>query len=149
MICFYAGFKVQKILGVQILNPGEERDLQWVKIKAIPAYHPERGHPEGYSIGFLITIEDKKIYYTADTDFLKEMENIKADIMILPVGGTFTMSAREAARTVGFINPQFAIPMHYGKSVGTQDDAELFKELVEDNTKTKVIIMKEGEQIEI
>ena len=138
-----------EILGVQNLPAGDERDFEWVQVKAFPAHHPERGHPEGFSIGFLITLENKKIYYTADTDFLPEMAKIEADIIILPVGGTYTMSAREAAQAIAVMQPKMAIPMHYGRTVGHADDAELFKELVEEKTDTKVIIIKEGEAIEI
>lgn len=57
------------------------------------------------------------------------MKQLKADIVILPVGGTYTMDAKEAARAVVAINPGLAIPIHYGSIVGSVKDAETFKNL--------------------
>ena len=51
------------------------------------------------------------------------------DIAILPIGGTYTMDVTEAIQAVHVIEPKIAIPMHYGKIIGTKDDADKFKEL--------------------
>jgi L-ascorbate metabolism protein UlaG (beta-lactamase superfamily) len=59
------------------------------------------------------------------------MEDISADIMIVPVGGTYTMNAEEAARAVNMVKPETAIPIHYGDIVGSLEDAEKFRELCE------------------
>ena len=55
------------------------------------------------------------------------MKAIKADVVILPVGGTYTMTAGEAAKAANTIQPELAIPMHYGTIVGSVTDAETFK----------------------
>ena len=60
---------------------------------------------------------------------IPEMKNIQADIMLVPVGGTYTMNAEEAARAVNMIKPETAIPIHYGYIVGSGDDAERFRDL--------------------
>ena len=65
------------------------------------------------------------------------MSSIKADVALLPVGGTYTMDAKEAANACEKINPKIAIPMHYGKVVGTPNDATEFKK----NAKCEVIIL--------
>jgi L-ascorbate metabolism protein UlaG (beta-lactamase superfamily) len=57
------------------------------------------------------------------------MQQIKADVVILPVGGTYTMTAAEAAEAVNTIQPEVAIPMHYGSIIGSMRDAETFKRL--------------------
>jgi L-ascorbate metabolism protein UlaG (beta-lactamase superfamily) len=49
--------------------------------------------------------------------------------VILPVGGTYTMTAKEAAEAVNLIRPEVAIPIHYGDIVGTLEDAIQFKGL--------------------
>ncbi|MGH9432421.1 MAG: MBL fold metallo-hydrolase, partial [Terriglobia bacterium] len=54
----------------------------------------------------------------------------RCDIALLPVSGTYVMTAEEAAEAVRAINPKIAIPMHYGAIVGTSADAEKFKSLV-------------------
>ena len=52
---------------------------------------------------------------------------MKADVSFVPIGGTYTMEAPEAAELVKAQQPKLAVPMHYGFVVGTQADAELFK----------------------
>ena len=59
------------------------------------------------------------------------MEDINADIALLPVGGKYTMDCEAAAKAANLIKPQVAIPIHYGSIVGTKDDAEEFKSLCE------------------
>src|SRR5436190_1889876 len=50
-----------------------------------------------------------------------------ADVAFLPIGGTYTMTAAEAAEAAKAISPQVAVPMHYGFVVGTPADAETFR----------------------
>ena len=58
-----------------------------------------------------------------------EMENLTADVAFLPVSGTYVMNPEEAYKAARKIMPKVAIPMHYGKLVGSKKDAEKFKEL--------------------
>ena len=51
------------------------------------------------------------------------------DLALLPVGGTYTMNAQEAAEAAERIGAGLAIPMHWGEIVGTRKDAEEFKKL--------------------
>jgi len=128
------------------VQAGEEGLIGNITVTIIPAYNINRKGKETHSkedtIGFLINAEGKKIYYTSDTDFIPEMKDIKADIVIIPVGGTNTMNAKEAASAVKLIKPKTAVPIHYGKTEGTMDDALYFKELVEEE-KINVMILKE------
>jgi len=63
----------------------------------------------------------------------------------LPVGGTYTMNAQEAAEATGHIKPKLAIPYHWGDIVGSQSDAEQFANLVECNVR----ILKAGETMNL
>ena len=54
------------------------------------------------------------------------MKNIKADIIFLPVGGTYTMNWKEAAEAANTISCSYAIPIHYGDIVGSKNDAQNF-----------------------
>jgi L-ascorbate metabolism protein UlaG (beta-lactamase superfamily) len=56
------------------------------------------------------------------------MDTIRADIVIIPVGGTYTMTAAEAADAVNRMKPVVAVPIHYGDIVGSLADAKKFKE---------------------
>jgi len=106
-------------------------------VEAVPAYNTIRMrspgvpfHPKGERwIGFIITLGGKRIYYAGDSDVVPEMKAVKADIVIVPVGGTYTMNAQEAAELVNLIQPETAIPVHWGDIVGSVKDAEQFKTL--------------------
>jgi len=116
---------------VRILKPGDSLKIDEVTIEAVPAYNIDKpNHPRvnGW-VGFVIEMGGSRIYHAGDTDLIPEMDEIKADIALLPVGGIYTMTAEEAAQAAERINPQVAIPMHYGEIVGSRADAEKFKRL--------------------
>ncbi len=141
-----------EIDGCETLAMGEEKEYGWTKLKAVPAYTPRRpAHDErGNILGFVIEIDGKKIYNASDTELIPEMQALGSiDIALLPVGGTDTMSATEAVRVVELLKPKVAIPSHWGRKEGTVDDAELFRELVESRTETKVIVISPGETAEL
>jgi L-ascorbate metabolism protein UlaG (beta-lactamase superfamily) len=70
------------------------------------------------------------------------MKNIKADVALLPIGGTYTMDEEEAASAAAAISPKTVIPMHYGKPGVTEGDPEKFKALVHSkNPDINVIIL--------
>ena len=71
------------------------------------------------------------------------MGDIRADVALLPIGGTYTMNAEEAAAAVKCIKPRTVVPMHYGRIVGEMDDAHRFSQLVED---AEVAILPEEER---
>lgn len=118
---------------VRALKPGEEIETKDIKVKAVSAYNPNKSfHPKKNEWqGYVIETEGIKVYHAGDTDFIPEMEDLeKINIALLPVGGTYTMSAEEAAQAANIIKADISIPMHYGSEViGTEKDALRFKEL--------------------
>lgn len=116
---------------IKVLKPNETLAIKDIKIEAVYAYNPKKNfHPKSEgNLGYIITVDNSKIYHAGDTDYITEMERIKADIALLPVGGTYTMNAKEASNAANVINPKFAIPMHWGSIVGSNKDAEEFKRL--------------------
>lgn len=116
---------------VRTLKPGENLTAHGIRVEAVPSYNRNKAfHPKASQwIGFVFTVEGKRIYYGGDTDFIPEMKEIKADIAILPVGGTYTMTAEEAAQAVDLIKPETAIPIHYDDIVGSLEDAKRFRDL--------------------
>jgi len=118
---------------VRTVKPGDTVHLGDVTIEAVPSYNIDKNfHPRAnHWVGFVITVGGKRIYYCGDTDVIPEMEHIAADIVIAPVGGTYTMTADEAAGMVNAMNPEAAIPIHYGDIVGSIKDAERFRDLCE------------------
>lgn len=54
------------------------------------------------------------------------MKGIRCDVALLPVSGTYTMTAEEAAKACELLDAAAAVPMHWGEHVGTEDDARRF-----------------------
>ncbi|MCK4417690.1 MAG: MBL fold metallo-hydrolase [Candidatus Latescibacteria bacterium] len=116
---------------IETMRPGERLTVEGVEIEAVPAYNVNKSfHPRANGwVGYIITAGGKRIYHAGDTDLIPEMEQVKADVVLLPIGGIYTMDAREAAKAAKKINPQVAIPIHWGDIVGSAQDAEKFREL--------------------
>lgn len=116
----------------EIISPDMKKNIKGIEIEIVYAYNTnKRFHPkENGWVGYIINIDGKRIYHSGDTDLIPEMKNIKTDIALLPIGGTYTMDAVEAAKACEEIKPKIAIPMHYNKLVGTKEAAFEFKKLV-------------------
>ncbi len=132
------GLKGVKVKDLHYMDPGGKHLVGKVEVDAVPAYNinkfrePGRVfHPkEEKRLGFVFTMDGTTVYFAADTDFIPEMKSIKCDIALLPVSGTYVMTAEEAAEAANALNPKIAVPMHYGAIVGSVADAKKFKSLV-------------------
>jgi len=121
----------------KFIKPGDKIVVDEVEVEAVPAYNinkfrapGEVFHPkEEEKVGYIINFSGVKIYHAGDTDLIQEMKNIQVDIALLPVSGTYVMTAEEAAEATKIIKAEIAIPMHYGSIVGSEKDAEKFKKL--------------------
>jgi L-ascorbate metabolism protein UlaG (beta-lactamase superfamily) len=119
---------------VTTLRAGESLTVHDVLVEAVPAYNIDKHfHPkEAGHVGYVITIAGERLYFAGDTDNIPEMKQIDCDLALLPVSGTYVMTAEEAAQAAAIINPKLAVPMHYGAGVvGTKKDADHFQELCE------------------
>ena len=96
---------------VQVVKPGDERTEKGVRIEAVPAYNVSKFrspgvpfHPrEAGHVGYIITMGGQRIYHTGDTDVIPEMESLDVDIALLPVSGTYVMTADEAVEAAALI----------------------------------------------
>jgi len=121
---------LDKINHIKTMQPGDIIELHGVAIEAVPAYNiGKKFHPKSNNwLGYIISIDNTRIYHAGDTDHIPEMNKLSnIDIALLPVSGTYVMTAHEAAQAALDIQPKVAIPMHYGSIVGTVHDAEIFK----------------------
>ena len=116
---------------VHIVKPGDRLTVRDVAIEVLPAYnlvkkfHPrEKGH-----VGYVLTVGGQRIYHAGDTDAIPEMRDLRPDIAMIPVSGTYVMDVDEALEAVKLLNPGLAIPMHYGAIVGSEADALRFQQL--------------------
>lgn len=113
---------------VRVVRPGEKLTVSGIPVEAVPAYNTNKSfHPKQNGwLGFILTVDGVKIYHAGDTDLIPEMDSIKADIALLPVSGTYVMTAEEAVEAAKTIKPKLVIPMHYGAIVGSAEDARRF-----------------------
>ena len=116
---------------VTLIYPGKKYNVKNILIETTPSYNiNKKFHPkENDWVGFIINSSGKRIFYTGDTDNISEIKNIKADIALIPISGTYVMDYKEAADLVNTMKPKIAIPYHYGDIVGTEQDALKFKKL--------------------
>ena len=91
-------------LELKVVAPGDVLDIGGVKIQAVAAYNKNKNfHPRGNNwVGYLIEAGGVKIYHAGDSDAVPEMEGLKGvDYLLVPIGGTYTMDAAEAADVEG------------------------------------------------
>lgn len=126
---------------IKTVKPGDKITVEGINIEAVPAYNTNKQfHPKGNNwVGYIFTVMGQRAYIAGDTDYIKEMEGFKADIALLPVSGTYVMTAEEAVKAVLAIKPKLAIPMHYGAIVGSEKDAKRFKELLEGKVDVEIL----------
>jgi L-ascorbate metabolism protein UlaG (beta-lactamase superfamily) len=123
---------------VRVIVPGDEVKVGAVTVRAVAAYNVDKfrapGQPfhprEALHNGYLVEAGEERLYFAGDTDHIPEMDEIECDVALLPVSGTYVMTADEAAVAATAIGPRVAVPMHYGAGiVGSRTDAERFREL--------------------
>lgn len=114
---------------IMIVKPGDRINAGGIEIEAVPSYNiNKKFHPKTNNwVGYIFTVNGQRIYLAGDTDYIPEMKTFRnIDIALLPVSGTYVMTAEEAVQATLDIKPGVAIPMHYGSVVGNADDAKRF-----------------------
>ena len=128
-----------KMKRIVTVKPGMYYEADGLEFDTVAAYNTMKNyHPKSAEwVGYILRLDDKRIYIAGDTDATKEAKAVKCDIALVPIGGTFTMNAKQAAGLINDIRPDEAIPTHYGSVVGSPEDAEVFKENVKDPVKVE------------
>ncbi len=128
---------------VKIVKPGDKINVEGIDIEVVPSYNTNKQFhtkDKGW-VGYIFVVKGQRIYIAGDTDYIPEMKNFKVDIALLPVSGTYVMTADEAIKAALDIKPKIAVPMHYGSIVGSTDDAKRFAEGLKG--KIEVLILQE------
>lgn len=117
---------------VTAVSPGESHEVAGVRFETVPAYNTAEDrldmHPKGNDwVGYVLELDGRRYYHAGDTDALSELESLRTDVAMIPIGGTYTMDYREAAGFVKAMQPQVAVPMHYGFVVCSPSHADLFR----------------------
>jgi L-ascorbate metabolism protein UlaG (beta-lactamase superfamily) len=125
---------------VHSIAPGEmleDEIVRGVHVSALAAYNTSKRNPEGAVfhpreagwVGYELSIRGERLYHSGDTDVIPEMDSVAGvDVALLPVSGTYVMTAEEAAEAARRIQPGTAVPMHWGEHIGSREDAESFAE---------------------
>jgi L-ascorbate metabolism protein UlaG (beta-lactamase superfamily) len=135
----------KKLTGdLRVIKPGESLVVDEVKVEAVPSYNTDKEfHPKKNAwLGFIIEIQGVRVFHAGDTDFIPEMNGFNVDIALLPVSGTYVMTADQAVEAALAISPKLAIPMHYGTIVGSDQDAINFRKALEG--KIEVLVLQKG-----
>jgi L-ascorbate metabolism protein UlaG (beta-lactamase superfamily) len=131
------------------VKPGEELSAAKINIKVVDAYNMQHSHStrkvhhKGISVGYVVSLKSKTIYFAGDTDCIPEMANLgKIDIAFLPIGGTFVMDIEEAINAALLINPGMVIPMHQSNY-----DPNSFKQELLSRSRIGVTVLDVGEKV--
>lgn len=143
-------YKIEVDERIQIITPGSEYLFGNVSVEIVNSYNTSKGsstrkvHKKGECVGFIITIDNKRIYFSGDTDVIPDMKDlINIDIAIIPIGGIFTMDINEAFEAVLTIRPEMVIPVHHLKASPLEFKLKLEKAGI------CVIVLNLGEEVEI
>lgn len=119
------------------LRAGEAATVGGVTVTAVPAYNIDKFRgpgelfhpPDAGGLGYVVELDGRRIYHAGDTDAIPEMREVRCDVALLPVSGTYVMTAEEAAEACRMISAAAVVPMHFGDIVGTAADAARFEGL--------------------
>ena len=133
------GFKEENIISVE---PNKNYIAKGIKFETIPAYNTNKKfHPkENEWVGYILELEGNRYYIAGDTDITEENEKVNCDVAFVPIGGTFTMNFKEAAKLINEIKPKVAVPIHYGTIVGNKRDAIKFSKLLQSDIECEILI---------
>ncbi|MBQ7419623.1 MAG: MBL fold metallo-hydrolase [Prevotella sp.] len=104
--------------GYMMANGDQTEVCDNVTVEAVPAYNTtpghEKYHPKGRDNGYILTIEDLRIYVAGDTEDIPEMADIKdIDIAFLPCNQPYTMTPDQLVKAAKTIKPKVLFPYHY------------------------------------
>jgi len=133
--------KVSSTVGeIHSVMPDEHYGISGLKFDTVAAYNNLKPfHPKSAGwVGYILQIDGQRIYIAGDTDMNRDNRDVKCDIALVPIGGTYTMDAKKAAEFINTICPSVAIPTHYGSIVGKKEDADVFAADVKAPIRTEI-----------
>ena len=152
-------------LGHRFNKTGHVTPLPGIKVTAVQAEHssllvhnnPATGknesHPAGEAVGYIIQMENGfKIWHMGDTGLFGDMKFIydryKPDLVLIPIGGNFTMDPEDAAFGMkNWISAKMVIPIHHGSNPLAKGTPAEFVEAMKGSS-SKIIVMTEGQTVE-
>lgn len=125
------------------VKPHDEINLEDCQVEVLPSYNIDKEfHKKEYGwVGYKV-IKNGTVYAVlGDTDATEELKQLEGiDVLFVPIGGTYTMNAKEAAELANTIKPKLAIPVHYGSIVGSKSDEKEFLKTLDKKVKYKILL---------
>jgi L-ascorbate metabolism protein UlaG (beta-lactamase superfamily) len=154
----YLHLQNQALLNSQGMNKGGTILDGGIKITMVDAKHSSGVDFEakvivgGEAAGFIVELENGfKIYHAGDTALFGDMKIIgdfyKPDMVLLPIGGLYTMGPEEAAYACKLLKPKYIIGMHYGTFPVLTGNPDILRKLLPVALKKKVYKLDPGKQV--
>ena len=137
------------------MNLGGGVTLPFGHVKMTLAHHSSQlpdGTYGGNPAGFLLTIENKKIYFACDTALFADMQLIGEeglDVAVLPIGDLFTMGPADAVKATRLLKPARVVPAHYNTWPPIEQDAERWADDVRRETDANPLVLTPGTSFEL
>jgi L-ascorbate metabolism protein UlaG (beta-lactamase superfamily) len=137
-------------VAVWLGNPGGTYRGEFVQVKLTPAFHSSSlpdGSYGGQPNGLIIRGGGGTVYFAGDTSLFGDMRLIGEegiDVAILPIGDTFTMGLADSVRAIRFLEPRYAIPMHYDTFPAIVQNAATWADMVNRDTVAQPIVLDPG-----
>lgn len=149
-----ANYCASKGLITQGCNIGGKVDFDWGYAHWLQAQHSSSlpdGSYGGVAASILLNIDGKKILHLGDTGLHSDMKMIgdfyQPEIVLIPIGGFYTMGINEAVEAIKWLKPKIVIPMHYDTFSNIQTDVNQFQYMINNSTEAKCIVLKPSRDI--
>ena len=124
------------------VKPNDNISLSGIEVEVLPAYNLNKEFHKKSSkwVGYKIIYGGASFAVLGDTDNIPELASLECDYLFVPIGGTYTMNAVEAATLTNIVKPKFVIPTHYNAIVGTKKDEQTFLKNLDKGVGVKLLI---------
>ncbi len=146
------GVAEDKVTG---MNPGGGVQQPWGHVKFTIAHHSSSmpdGSYGGVPGGFLLSLNDARVYFACDTALFLDMKLIGAaglDLAVLPIGDLFTMGPDDSLDAVKLLGPKRVAPCHYNTWPPIEQDAADWAERIRRQTAAEPVVVEPGGQISL
>ena len=136
------------------MNLGGATDLPFGTVKMVPALHSNSlpdGTYGGDPAGFVLQIDNKRIYFACDTSLFSDMRLHAhgVDVAVLPIGDLFTMGIDDSVEATKLIEPKTVLPAHYGTWPPIEQDAQSWASKISAETNATPVVLSVGGSFQV
>jgi len=117
---------------IVFIEPEKQYEVEGIKFETFSSYNMNKQfHPkENNWVGYNVFVNGEWVAVVGDSDATPELNGLKTDVLLVPIGGTYTMTVWEASQLTNNIKPKKVIPTHYGEIVGEKSLGKEFEKLI-------------------